>query len=91
VFRKQLGVFTERDIAVGIVRVEPRAIWKIGAPPAPYLLYVLSGTGGSSAGRWSAGLAAELAAGEGHIVTADDELTLFYVQLPTFETIRGMR
>jgi hypothetical protein len=85
VSRKVLGIFTERAIEVGLIKIQAQTEWQFPAMRAPCLTFVLEGSGRAGEVDWSTHAAGEIAAGE--IVryrTAADTL-LFYSVLPTFD------
>lgn len=84
VARRTLGVFTERLIETGQIRVAAGATFTEMAARAPRLLFVQSGHGHGTGGEWRALTAAELAVGESATVTADEDMVVFVMGLPVF-------
>lgn len=87
--RKTAGVFTERLIEVGYIRVSQGSTLKEVAVRAPTLLYVLEGRGLGPAGEWKAETVVELRTKEDTTVTADQEMLICYVTLPRFDAQSG--
>jgi len=83
---KFLGAFTERGTWVEMVRIGAGVDWVSADSSARRVFAVLSGVGevdGTRIGRWSA---LQVEAGEELRVTATDELELFVIGLPPFQT-----
>ena len=84
---KNLGRFTERDIAVGQLRIEAGAQARCDSPDTIRLLYVLEGSGHIDGRALTAGCALEILRGETHVVVATQDLILLDMHLPRFESI----
>jgi hypothetical protein len=82
--RKVLGVFTERALEIGLLKLDTGTVWRFTEHSAPSLLYVLSGTGEAGGFGLKAGFAAEIAASESPEFHASQDMLLFYSVLPTF-------
>jgi len=85
VARKSLGVFTERQTRLEMVRIDAGASWTSPSERAVTLFFVVEGAGacdGRKIGRLSG---AETRAGERANFTAETEMTLFCLVMPLIE------
>lgn len=86
VWHKRLGSFTERDIKLGLVRLDPGAELEFGTEPSVEILYVLSGAvrlDGAEHGEQTA--FGTTAADRPVTLTATADTEFFYAKLPTWE------
>jgi hypothetical protein len=85
VARKTLGVFTEREVRIGFIRLEKGASIVFGEEPAPEIAFVTHGRiewNGESHPRLTA---FATTADEGpQTLIAADETEIYYLKLPTF-------
>jgi hypothetical protein len=85
VTRKPLGVFTERDIRIGFVRLEPGATLALGGYPSVEVAFVLDGTVSHDAATYEKLTAFATGRDEAaQTLTAVQDATVFLVKLPTF-------
>jgi len=80
---KRLGTFSEREVRVGLVRLD--AATSTNRLPGATLYYVLRGKGRTGGEGWHAESAFHLDRGESVEVRADQETELFYIGLPDLE------
>jgi hypothetical protein len=85
VAHKTLGIFTEREVRVGFVKIDRGASMLFGTAPAPETLFLVEGAiehDGTTDGRLSA---FATAADEDAVkLTATEPAELFYVKMPTY-------
>jgi hypothetical protein len=85
VTRKWLGSFTERQVLISYLRVDPRATLKLDKYPAPQILYVVKGALSHQGKTYGANTAFSLDEGEGPVEFAGVEANeLLFIQLPVF-------
>jgi hypothetical protein len=85
VARKNLGVFTERELRIGFIRVDKGASFLFGEAPAPEIVVVTKGAiswNGETHPRLTA--FATTADEEPHTLTGAEDAELYYLKLPTF-------
>lgn len=86
VTHKSLGIFTERQTRLEVVRIEAGRQWISPSEKAVTLFFVLNGTGtadGKKIGRYSG---AETEAGERLTIEASKDLTVFCLVMPMIQT-----
>ncbi len=84
--RKSLGIFTERQTRLEMIRIEAGCQWTSPSEKAVSLFFVLDGAGagnGKKIGRYSA---AETVTGERMILEASKDLTVFSLVMPLIQT-----
>lgn len=84
VSRRTLGVFTERQIEMGLFRLDAAARLWLPVRSAPSLYYLLEGSVEAGGASWTPGATAEVSTGESAELRAAHPSLLFYVVLPTF-------
>jgi hypothetical protein len=84
VSRKLLGVFTERELEIGFLRLEPRATHHFdGGSAGDRLFYVSSGQGQVDGHAWRPGDVMHLGAAERARLVAETDTEFYYLRLPT--------
>lgn len=83
--RKDLGVFSERGLKIGVLRLAAGAGTVLAGRGAPRVLYALSGAGRVNGKPWSAGAALGLAAAEAVTLRADADAEWFFVRMQRFD------
>ena len=87
--QRVLGIFTERMIEVGQLRIKAGSTAMIHADRAPRLLFLMEGAAeGESA--WNTETTAELDIGEMLSLTASTDTVLYAITLPFFEEVRNV-
>jgi hypothetical protein len=84
--RKSLGIFTERQTRLEMIRIEAGCQWTSPSEKAVSLFFVLDGAGtadGKKIGRYGA---AETEAGERMTFEATKDLTVFTLVMPLIQT-----
>ncbi|MGX7678315.1 hypothetical protein ACSMXN_05405 [Jatrophihabitans sp. DSM 45814] len=85
VARRHLGTFTERDIRISFVRLNPGAEVRIGAEPSVEVCYVISGGVRYGTDEYGALTAFSTTSTESaQTLQATEDTKLFLVKLPTF-------
>lgn len=85
VSHKSLGVFTERELRIGLVRVAAGAAWQVGTQPAPEVLFLTSGRVAHDDVEHAAMTAFGTSAEEpAQRLVAVEDAEFFYAKLPTF-------
>jgi hypothetical protein len=82
---KVLGIFTERAVEVGLIKIGSGSEWQFPPMRAPCLIYVLEGSGQADNSDWSTRTVSEVATGETPRYHALTNTLLFYAILPTFD------
>jgi len=89
VSRKWLGTFTERQLHVSYVRVEPGAILRVEKYPAPQIVFVVKGAVSYQGKSCGLHTAFGLEPGEGAELIGVQANELMYLQLPSFAEEQG--
>jgi hypothetical protein len=82
---RMLGVFSERGLKIGLLRVAAGTSTTVAGRGAPRVLYALSGSGTVNGRRWRGGAALGLARAEAVIMRADEDTEWFFVRLQRFD------
>lgn len=83
--RKFLGVFSERGLKIGLMRMAAGACAVVAGQGAPRVLYSLRGGGTVNGRRWRDGTALGISPAEAVILRADEESEWFFVRLQRFD------
>jgi hypothetical protein len=84
--RKKLATFTEREVKLGVVSLDPGATIRLGTEPAIELVFVREGAVSAGGVRHEKYSALSTDADENpQTIRSEGETTLFYVKLPTFD------
>lgn len=89
VSRRRLGTFTERQTRLEMIRLDQNAKIKIGEPGAMVLAFVVTGSGGGSAGPWRQHSAFRIEAGETVELASAELSELHVIVLPTVKAPGG--
>ncbi|KAJ5975707.1 hypothetical protein N7481_009414 [Penicillium waksmanii] len=81
VWKKTLGVFSERETRVEVIKIE-KDNWKIPAEDATHLFYLLKGEGLADGNDIKAEWAGRIQAGKAAEVSTDIELQILHFKLP---------
>jgi hypothetical protein len=84
VSRKWLGTFTERQLHVSYVRIEPGATLRLEKYPAPQMLFVVTGAVSYQGKSYGLHTAFGLDAGESAEIASAEDNELLHIQLPLF-------
>jgi hypothetical protein len=87
---KTLGIFTERETRLQMVRLEPGAAWESPAENAIGLTFVLGGDGTCSGRAYDTYTAIETLAGEAAVFRAASETELLCLVLPMLQHARAV-
>ncbi len=79
---KTLGVFTERELKISFLRIDPGVTHALEAEGAEHLFYVMAGSGRAEERTLGPGAALRLRAGETGAVHAEDGLEILSIGLP---------
>lgn len=82
VWKKTLGIFSERETRAEVIKIEKGASWKIAEDDATHLFYVLKGNGQADNQTIQAEWAGRILAGKCASVKADTELQILHFVLP---------
>jgi hypothetical protein len=83
--QRMLGVFSERGLKIGLLRVAAGTSTTVAGRGAPRVLYSLSGSGTVNGRRWRDGAALGIAAAEAVTMRADEDAEWFFVRLQRFD------
>lgn len=83
--QKQLGVFSERGLKIGLLRLAAGASTALAGKGAPRVLYALAGAGTVNGRPWREGAALGLGAAEAVTLQAQTPAEWFFVRLQRFD------
>jgi hypothetical protein len=83
VYRKGVGVFSDRETRVEMLKIEVGGRLSIAPEDATQLFFVLKGNGQVNGEDWDAGSAMRLEPGEEGVLTSDGSIELLRFVLPT--------